>query len=336
MSRRLKEGEKGERNRSASEGNIEDFLLKKRKRVMRGEEEEKEEEGAFNKSRKTQRSPSGQKDTRAEEGEVRDEGKGWKEEMRDMMMRVMVGMKDIKEIKEQGRSMKEEMEGLRRDMRENEKRWREEKEKLEECIRELKRRVGEMEVSLKKEKKEEREGEGRGGERERREVVEKMKEMEKRLERKERKERRKNILIRGLEVEEEGKRRKAVEEVLEKIGAEVEVEEVRKIGRGEGKTETVWVRLKNEEQRNEVMRMKKTLKGKRERIMEDWTWKERKMRWKLEEIARSEMRKGRKVWMSYGGIKIDEKWWRWDKEEEVLMDGKGMMRKENTGEDMEM
>jgi len=48
------------------------------------------------------------------------------------------------------------------------------------------------------------------------------------------------------------------------------------------------------------------------------------------------MRKGRKVWMSYGGIKIDEKWWRWDEEEEVLINGKGMMRKENTGEDMRM
>jgi len=49
MSRRLKEGEKGERNRSASVGNLEDFLRKKRKREMKGEEEEKEEEGAFNK-----------------------------------------------------------------------------------------------------------------------------------------------------------------------------------------------------------------------------------------------------------------------------------------------
>jgi len=228
------------------------------------------------------------------------------------------------------------VEGMRRDMRENEKRWRE-KEKLEESIRELERRVGEMEVSLKK-KREQREGEGRGGEGERREVVERMKEMEKRLERKERKERRKNILIRELEVEGEGKRKKAVEEVLEKIEAEVEVvvEEVRKIGRGEGKTETAWVRLKNEEQRNEVIKMKRNLKGKRERIVEDWTWKERKMRWRLEEIARNEMRKGRKVWMSYGGIKLDEKWWRWDEEEEVLIDEKGMMRKENTGEDMEM
>jgi len=109
-----------------------------------------------------------------------------------------------------------------------------------------------------------------------------MKEMEKKLERKERKERRKNILIRGLEVEGEGERRKAVEEVLEKIGAAVEVEEVRKIGRGEGKTETVWVRLKNEEQRSEVIKMKRNLKEKKERIVEDWTWKERKMRWRLE------------------------------------------------------
>jgi len=42
------------------------------------------------------------------------------------------------------------------------------------------------------------------------------------------------------------------------------------------------------------------------------------MRWRLEELAREEERKERKVRIGYGKIKIEEKnWWRWDEEEEV-------------------
>lgn len=47
----------------------------------------------------------------------------------------------------------------------------------------------------------------------------------------------------------------------------------------------------------EIMRNKKNLKGRKEKIMEDWTWKERKMRWRLEEIAKNEERKDKKVWI---------------------------------------
>lgn len=46
------------------------------------------------------------------------------------------------------------------------------------------------------------------------------------------------------------------------------------------------LKLKGEEQKREIMRRKRELKDRRERIMDDLTWKERKMKWKLEEIAR--------------------------------------------------
>lgn len=48
-------------------------------------------------------------------------------------------------------------------------------------------------------------------------------------------------------------------------------------------------RLGSEEQKREIMEKKKKLKGRKERIIEDWTWKERKIWWKLEEVARREM-----------------------------------------------
>lgn len=52
----------------------------------------------------------------------------------------------------------------------------------------------------------------------------------------------------------------------------------------------------------------------------------------MEEIAREEEGKGRKVWVRYGKIRIDEKWWRWDEEGEVLRDGRGNKMGEGQGE----
>lgn len=34
------------------------------------------------------------------------------------------------------------------------------------------------------------------------------------------------------------------------------------------------------------------------------------MRWRLEEIAKNEERKGKKGWIEYGKIKINEQWWK--------------------------
>lgn len=55
------------------------------------------------------------------------------------------------------------------------------------------------------------------------------------------------------------------------------------------------VRLRNIEQRREVLGKKKSLKERKKRIKEDWTWKEKKMRWiggsskKREEIREKSM-----------------------------------------------
>jgi len=81
MQRGLREGRTRDRSRCTSTGNLEDFWGKRRR------EEEMEgvvgdEEGAFSKSRKTQRSPesNSQKETKGEEegrlGEEKEEKKG--------------------------------------------------------------------------------------------------------------------------------------------------------------------------------------------------------------------------------------------------------------------
>lgn len=59
--------------------------------------------------------------------------------------------------------------------------------------------------------------------------------------------------------------------------------------------EIVIVKLGDEEQKREAMEKKSKLRGRKEKILKDWTWKKRRMRWRLEEIVRNEKKKGKRV-----------------------------------------
>lgn len=121
-----------------------------------------------------------------------------------------------------------------------------------------------------------------------------MRELEKRLEVKEREERRKNVIVRRIEMK-EGRKQEAVEKMLRIMEARVKIKEIRKLGGEKDKRwEIILMKLENEEQRREVMLRKRNLRGRKERVLEDWTWKERRMRWKLEEIARKEESNGQR------------------------------------------
>ncbi|XP_036143369.1 golgin subfamily A member 6-like protein 7 [Monomorium pharaonis] len=265
-------------------------------------------------SKRVARSPAG------EDGEEWDRKlRDWKEEIVSSLKMVKLEMKEeLKEImEEQGRKLREEINALKKeinDFKEREYRWERERKELVVEQEELKRKIEKIEV---------------GGDNA---VGKKVKEIERRLEMKEREDRRKNLLIKGVEVK-EGSRKEAVEKVFREIGAEVTVKGVRRIGEGNKKgREMIWVKLESEEQRKEVWSRKKTLKGREERILEDWTWKERRMRWRLEKIARVEEEKGNRVWLGYGRIRIGDYWWKWDEEEEVLRNEKGELRIEEGGE----
>lgn len=327
------------KERRGSYGNIEEML--KRKRGDQGEG--KEEEESFRSVKKT---IGVLKDPvlgrLGGEGEMQEIIKSWRNEMEDLVreMRSMKGWKEeirnmkeeVKEgIKEQGKMMREEVEELRREFGEREKRWLEEREELRWSIKMMERKIEKLEKrgigEAEGSKALRREGDG--------EMGNKVKEIERRMERREREERKRNVLIKGVEVK-EGRRRIAIEEVFASIGVKVEIEGVKRIGGVlEGGREMILVRLKDEEQKKEIWDKKKMLRGRKERIMEDWTWKERRMRWRLEEMAKEEEKKGRKVRISYGKIRIDEKWWRWDEEEEVLKDGNGNVKKEERLKDKE-
>lgn len=95
------------------------------------------------------------------------------------------------------------------------------------------------------------------------------------------------------------------------------------------------IKLKEEEMKREVMRSIGKLKGKDIWIEKDQTFKERKMRWKLKNMAEEERRKGKRVRQGYGRIWIEDSWWYWDEEEEALRDVRGKKRGERMVEERE-
>lgn len=87
------------------------------------------------------------------------------------------------------------------------------------------------------------------------------------------------------------------------------IEETRRIGgNSERGTKIILVKLRNEEQKKEVWANKNKLRGRKERIEEDLTWREKKMRWRLEEIAGKEVRKGNRVRRGYERFNINGQW----------------------------
>lgn len=303
------------RERCMSAGNLDEFIRRKRNLgdVIREEELE-----SFKRSNMTKRSPEkrkGVKDERGEEGST-----DWRKELEEAVKEVMKEMRDG--MREFVKIIRDEVEGMRKEGKERERKWEEDRRKMENRIEKMEEKIRELSEG----REIERGREGREIKGEERDREGRLKRLERRWEGREREERRKNFLIRGLEVR-EGKRKEAIEEMMGVMGVKVNIREIIGLGKDEKKgRETVLVKLENEEQRREIWGKKRLLKGRKERIQEDWTWGERRMRWKLEEIAKREEREGRKVWIAYGKIRIDGEWWIWDEEEELLKDKKGNVK----------
>lgn len=167
-----------------------------------------------------------------------------------------------------------------------EDRWRKEKESLEKRLTEMENKIKELKV----EKEIEREKvEGKQGE-----IEEKVKIMERRIEKKERKERKRNIVIKGIRKGRKGMETE-IKEIIEELGVKAEIETIKEIeGRGE-EIKIAILKVRNIEQKKEIIIKRGKMKEKGIKIEDDLTWKERKMKWVLEEIARQERNKGKSV-----------------------------------------
>lgn len=154
-------------------------------------------------------------------------------------------------------------------------------------------------------------------------IEERVRGMEKKLEWREKEERRRRVVIKGVRPL-KGDLKWGVDQLMREIGAQVEINEMRRVRTGKEEWgEMVVVKLGSEGEKKEVMEKKKMLKGRKIWIEEDLTWEERRVRWRLREIAREEERRGRKVWVGQDKIKIEGEWWWWNREREVLVDGMG-------------
>ncbi|XP_071581240.1 uncharacterized protein [Temnothorax nylanderi] len=273
-----------QRGRTDSLGSVLDYIQKRKREELEEEAKARAEEEIlerFSETKRIFRSPPAKvkKGVEAKEGMAAEE----------MFKEVLRKLEDQeKERKKDNEEIKFEIKGLKEEWKRSEEIWKKQREALEERVRKLEEKMEErikrLEVKIG-ERKKEKKGEA-GNENE--EVVERMREIERKLEKKEREERRRNVVIRGLEVKEGGRRQEA-EKLLEGINVKVKVIEVKKIGGDiEKGREMVLLKLENEEQKWEIMEKKKNLAGRKERIMEDLSWEERRMNWRLREIARRE------------------------------------------------
>ncbi|XP_029054147.2 uncharacterized protein PF11_0207-like [Osmia bicornis bicornis] len=340
------------REKSLSTGNMPSIeKIWKRKRGADQGEEEGGERGAgdptqvegwiFRESNLIERSPERKKEKTEEEGGIG--------ELKEMMKKLGEGQKELGERIEAstrtlGIEMREEIAGIKgeigkikEEMKEREDNWLEQKRDMQKKMERLMKKVEEIERGEKEKEnnnwrtfEEKMKRWERGAEEQRKEknggeaVASRLRELERKWERKEKEERRKNIIIKGIKVKREAMKERA-EEIMKQIGVQDAIEEVKPVGYTEGGREVnmVQLRLRSLEHKRIVMMKKKALRGGEERIEEDLTWKERRIQWKIRKIAKEEREKGRNVWVDYGKIRIEGKWWRWDEETETLKDGGG-------------
>ena len=190
---------------------------------------------------------------------------GWKEILREVR-------EGFQEIKSEMREIKEDREEMREWMEEMRKRV----DGLEKRVEEIeKRRAG-----VEKEKGEGVEQVERREKGEMKELEERMRRLELEGEMRKREERKKNIIIKGVKVREEGMEglRREIEEIVEATGARARVEGMRRIGnKDKGGREMVWVRFASVGEKVEVMKGKAKLRDRREWIIDDLTEKERRI-----------------------------------------------------------
>ena len=72
----------------------------------------------------------------------------------------------------------------------------------------------------------------------------------------------------------------------------------------------------------EVLGKKRNLKGKREIIEEDFTWKQQRMQWLIRRVAEKEREMRKRVKVRYGRLIVNKRMWYCDEERSMLRDGR--------------
>jgi len=167
------------------------------------------------------------------------------------------------------------------------------------------------------------------------ELEAKIKDLKRWRELEERERRRRNVVMKGVEVKKEGIEGE-VRKIWEELGVEARIEEIKEIGKENGKERRMAVvRMEHRKGKMEVMKRKVALRAGVVRIENHWTKEERAMQWKLEKIAKRKRGDNRRAWVRYGRIWMEGKWWRWEEGKEKVIDGRGEEREWRGGDSRE-
>lgn len=127
------------------------------------------------------------------------------------------------------------------------------------------------------------------------------------------KEKRNNIVIKGWEVPKRDLLKTAVEEMLKnKLKVDAIVEKAFWTKKG---TNMVMAKIKDKEQKKEIMIKKQNLKRKNIFIENGLTWKKRQMQKEIRMMAEAEKEKGAKVKIGYRKLQINDRQFVWKGEE---------------------
>ena len=167
-----------------------------------------------------------------------------------------------------------------------------------------------------------------------------IREIEKKMKSEEKIKRSRNIVIRGIKVDSETGREE-VEKLLGEIGVEVHVGEINGVGRKNGGKPSMYiVEMRNKEEKVNVLKRNKALKGKKERMEDDSTWNERRRKWVMNQRAWGERMKENTAWIGKDRMWINGNMWIWnDEKEELSEERRGALgyegRKRDVGEKKE-
>lgn len=273
------------RGRSGSVGTLSEFLKRKREGT---EKEDREIEDLRQSKLVTKYSVTNPKQQHIiKTADLKEDEKKQKmekkiDEMSKMLAGILERMEDIKEIKSELKELKKENIELKNE------------------VEQIRNMYKDREEDIKKEKME---------------WKRKLQEVEERLDKKERHERKNNIIIKGLQLQEDGQ---TLQNWLKhELNVDVKILETHKIGKKKERP-TFLARINTWEEKMEVMKNKYKLKNQAIFIENDMTVKEREIQKKLRQISEKEKINGKRTKVSYRKIKIDDTWFVWDEETEDI------------------
>ncbi len=114
--------------------------------------------------------------------------------------------------------------------------------------------------------------------------------------------------------------KKLMQKVLEeKLKVTTEIVRAHRIGiYKEGRSRPIVMKLEKESDKEKIYKTKRELKGTAIYIEDDYSWKVRKQRFHLREVAKKEREAGRKVTVNFDKLSMDGIQFRWNLEEQRL------------------